>query len=397
MPSARPWGSIAIGVALVAALGAWLLWPAPEVPEYQTAPVERGRIVSTVQATGAVNPLRSVQVGTYVSGPVLEIDADFNAIVKRGQRIARIDPRTFEIAVARANADLATAEARVARSQAELELRRLQQQRQETLARTSVAAASDLDLARTATLQAKADVQLAESGVSQARAALDEAKVRLGYTEILSPVDGIVVSRNVDVGQTVAASFQTPVLFVIAEDLTRMQVNAQVSEADIGSVREGHSASFTVDAYPGRSFDARVSQVRNAPQSLLNVVTYDVVLDVDNSNALLKPGMTASVGIVTDSREDVLKVPSAALRFHPPGQEAPAKQPQVFLLLGDRLQACNVKPGLSDDQSSEITPADEAAQSDLTAGARVVVRQKSSRPQTTATLPGFGGSRSSRR
>ncbi len=417
-----------LGAAVVAALLAWLLWPSSEEREYVTAPVERGPIVATVGATGAVNPVRSVQVGTYVSGPILELYADFNSPVVRGQRIAKIDPRTFVGKVEINRAELANAEARVAKASADLELKRTQLGRQRALARTAVTSANELDIAAASAAQAEAELQLARAGVEQARAALREAEVNLGYTDILSPIDGIVVSRNVDVGQTVAASFQTPTLFVIAEDLARMEVYAFVSEADVGRVHEGQSASFTVDAFPGRPFAATVRQVRNAPTTLQNVVTYDVVLEVDNSAGLLKPGMTANVRIVTDERVDVLLVPSAALRFRPPetgedagvapaaraaashagttrdmapaspasdaGAPAPlaaaraaaggTRPGRVYRLEGDRLVPVEVAVGISDDTLTQVEG------SGLAAGDRVVLRIRSAAPPPSGALPGMG-------
>ncbi|MFM7737635.1 MAG: efflux RND transporter periplasmic adaptor subunit, partial [Alphaproteobacteria bacterium] len=311
-----------VGAGLVlaglAALAAWSLRPETERREWVTAPVERGSLVATVAATGTVNPVKSVIVGTYVSGPVAAIDVDFNSPVRRGQRIAKIDPRNFVGKVEQARASLADAQAQVRKAQAELALRRSQLERQEKLATSRVLSAEELDVARSAEKQAEAGLALAQAEVEKARASLKDAEVNLGYTDIVSPVDGIVVSRDVQVGQTVAASFQTPTLFVIAEDLKKMQVNAFVSEADIGRVREGQRATFSVDAYPGRSFPASVFQVRNSPQSVENVVTYDVVLEFDNEELLLKPGMTANVSIVTAEEPDALKVPTAALRFQPP-------------------------------------------------------------------------------
>jgi HlyD family secretion protein len=401
----RFWLVVSLGVAAVSLVVGYFAWPGGRDPEYVTAPVERGSIVAAVKATGAVNPVTSVQVGTYVSGPILEIYADFNSKVAKGERIAKIDPRTFSMKVDMAAANLADAEARVARAQADLDLKHAQLIRQQSLAQSRVASLNDLDVARSAAEQAEADLKLARATVAQAAAALSEARINLGYTEIVSPVDGIVVSRNVDVGQTVAASFQTPTLFVIAEDLTKMQVNAQVSEADIGMVREGQIATFTVDAYPGRAFPASVKQVRNSPLTVQSVVTYDVVLNVDNREGLLKPGMTASVDIVTARAEDVLKVPTAALRFKPPtpddeaddasgtaraypsgGGEATKPRPTVYRLVHGEPVAAAVTTGLADETTTEVKSAD------LEPGERVILRLKPA-AQQNATIPGMGPSR----
>jgi HlyD family secretion protein len=285
---------------------------------YTTAAVERGDVTATVTATGTVNPVKTVQVWTYVSGPVIALDVDYNSRVERGQRVAQIDPAPFRVKVQRAEANLETAQARVRKARADLELKKLTLERNRELhGRESIVSQNDLDTAKSSYDQAAAQVALEEAGVKQAAAELEEARINLGYTEIRSPVDGIVVSRSVDVGQTVAASFQTPTLFQIAQDLTEMQVNASVSEADIGNVDEGQEATFRVDAYPGRNFRGTVVQVRSAPVTVQNVVTYDVVIAVDNGDLALKPGMTAAAAITTARAEDVLRIPLRALTFEP--------------------------------------------------------------------------------
>lgn len=409
MRRGRFWIAVGLGASVVLALFFWLLAGGDERVGYVTVPVERGPIVATVTATGTVNPVRSVTVGTYVSGPIQDIFVDFNSPVTRGQRIAKIDPRTFEGKVERARAELANAEAQVAKARADLKLKQSQLARQEALARTRVVSKEDLDIARSNAEQAEAQVALARAAVEQARAALTEAEVNLGYTDIVSPVDGIVVSRDVQEGQTVAASFQTPTLFVIAEDLSKMQVNAFVSEADIGRVHEGQSATFTVDAYPGRTFPAVVRQVRNAPQSLENVVTYDVVLDVDNAEMLLKPGMTANVDIVTASADDVLKVPTAALRFRPPAPDDTAtagaavagarpygapgtdgRRSTVYVLLRGEPEPVEVEVGLSDDVMTAVSSPE------LAPGDRVITRVRSE-PQETRGYSMFTRPRPRRR
>ena len=401
-------GAILAATALVA-LAAWAFRPAPERRAWVTAAVERGPLVATVAATGTVNPVKSVIVGTYVSGPIAAIDVDFNSPVKRGQRIAKIDPRNFVGKVDSARASLADAQAQVRKAQAELALRRSQLGRQERLAQSKVLSVEELDVARSSAKQADAGVALADAEVAKARAALRDAEVNLGYTDIVSPVDGIVVSRNVDVGQTVAASFQTPTLFVIAESLARMQVNAFVGEADIGRVREGQEATFTVDAFPGRALPAVVRQVRNAPTTMQNVVTYDVVLDFDNRDGSLKPGMTANVRVVTDRVAEALLVPSAALRFRPPSGddappsptphksgEAPTGGPRagrVYRLEAGEPVPVAVTLGLAADSTTAV----EAET--LSPGDRVVLRQAASGttpPAANPMLPGVGGGRRGR-
>ncbi|MEW6270978.1 MAG: efflux RND transporter periplasmic adaptor subunit [Thermodesulfobacteriota bacterium] len=403
MRRGRSWLVAALGAGALAALLYWLFAGNGEVREYVTVPVERGPIVATVTATGTLNPVRSITVGTYVSGPIADIRVDYNSPVQKGQVIAKIDPRTFQGKVDRARAELANAEAQVEKARADLNLKRAQLQRQEALARTKVVSREELDVARSNAEQAVAQLSLAQAAVAQAKASLSEAEVNLGYTDIVSPVDGIVVSRDVQVGQTVAASFQTPTLFVIAEDLAKMQVNSFVSEADIGRVREGQSATFTVDAYPGREFPATVRQVRNAPQSLENVVTYDVVLDVDNREHLLKPGMTANVSIVVASADDVLKVPTAALRFRPPQDEGetgtahavPSARSRderddraVWLLSRGRPVRVEVETGLADDVMTAVSGGD------LEPGDRVITRIKSEPAEQAWSM--FGGTRGGR-
>jgi len=279
--------------------------------------VDRGPIVVEVTATGTVNPVATVQVGTYVSGPIRAIHVDYNSPVRKGQPVATIDPRPFQVKVQQAQANVANARARVAKARADLALKASNLRRSRELRAADFLSESQLDVARSDHAQAVAQLALDEASVQQAQASLAEAEIQLGYTEITSPVDGVVVSRNVDVGQTVAASFQTPTLFLIAEDLTQMQVNANVSESDIGGVQEGQAASFSVDAYPGRRFEGRVVQVRSAPITVQNVVTYDVVIGVANGDLALKPGMTATVSITTGRRDDVVRLPLRALRFRP--------------------------------------------------------------------------------
>ncbi len=286
-------------------------------PSYITVAVNRAPIEETVTALGTVNPVNTVEVGTYVSGRLERLDVDFNSRVTKGQVIAKIDPANYRVKVQQARAKMAVARARVQRAEADLDLKVEQLRRQRALLESTIISRDVFEAAESAHRQARAQLGIEEAGLIQAEAELEDARVSLSYTDIVSPVDGIVLSRNVSVGQTVAASFQTPTLFLIAHDLTEMQVNASVSESDIGRVREGQEARFEVDAYPGRLFLANVIQVRNAPISVQNVVTYDVVINVANPELALKPGMTARVTLTTDRRDDALRVPLRALRFRP--------------------------------------------------------------------------------
>ena len=272
--------------------------------EYQTVKVARGDLTQAVTATGQLNPVLNVQVGSQISGIILKLNADFNTQVKAGQVVAQLDAATYQANVSSAEGDLANANAG-------LELATVNSRRTEELFKNKLIAQSEYD-------QSVATLHQAEAQVKIRTAAVERAKVDLARCTIYSPVDGIVISRNVDVGQTVAASMSAPTLFVIANDLAKMQIDANVSEADVGGVEVNQDADFTVDAFPYRTFHGKVIQVRNAPITVQNVVTYDVVIEVANSDLRLKPGMTANVSIVVARRENVLKIPNAALRFRPP-------------------------------------------------------------------------------
>ncbi len=357
----RRWRLLVLALFLVVAGGVvyrGLAGSERSAPRYRTERVTRGDLVASVTATGTVNPVKTVQVGTYVSGPIQAIDVDFNSPVKKDQRVAKIDPRPFQLRVQQSEAGLANARAALAKARADLAYKSANLTRNRELATQGIVAADAVDVLASGVQQARAEVALQEAQTQQAEAQLAEARVNLGYTDIVSPVDGVVVSRAVDVGQTVAASFQTPTLFVIAEDLTKMQVNANVSEADIGAVREGQTATFSVDAFPERSFTGVVSQVRNSPLNVQNVITYDVVIDSANADLALRPGMTANVEIVVGRREGVLRIPTAALRFRPPAGEGEAvaapTAATVWRLAGTTPEPVAVSAGLADDSYTEV-------------------------------------------
>ncbi|HVO21654.1 MAG TPA: efflux RND transporter periplasmic adaptor subunit [Anaeromyxobacter sp.] len=296
--------------------------------KYETATVDRGRVVARVTATGTLSALVTVQVGSQVSGTIASLTADFNSRVKKGQVIALIDPRFFQAAVEQARANVVAAQGNLAKAQAQAVDAQRQLGRTRELADRKLVAQADLDTAQANSDAAAATVTAAEGALAQAQAALSQATLNLDYTRIVSPTDGVVISRNVDVGQTVAASLQAPTLFVIAEDLAKMQVDTSVAEADVGRLSAGMPASFTVDAYPGQVFQGTVRQVRNAAQTVQNVVTYDAVVDVQNADLKLKPGMTATVTFIYAQRDDVVRVPNAALRFRPPpGMPGPQAAP----------------------------------------------------------------------
>ncbi len=288
-----------------------------EAPQYQAVPVTRGDLTQAVTANGTLNPVLNVQVGSQISGNIVKLFADFNSLVKSNQVVAQLDPAIFEATVHQSEADLANVKAA-------MELAQVEAKRSESLFKSKLIAEADND-------KAQADLHQAEAQVKLKQAALDRAKLDLAHCTIYAPVDGIVISRSVDVGQTVAASMNAPVLFQIANDLSNMQIDANVSEADVGTVEEGQLVNFTVDAYPNRTFIGRVTQIRNSPVTVQNVVTYDTVIGVTNADFKLKPGMTATISIVTAERKNVLKVANAALRFKPP--EPATNQTAVAKLL----------------------------------------------------------------
>lgn len=332
---------------------------------YKTMKVERGAIASTVLASGTLNPVVLVSVGSQVSGTIQRIYADFNSPVRKGQVIAQIDPSLFQAEVEKARANHRNALAICQQRQTQVTDTKRTLDRYQELIKNELVAQSEVDTAETSYQSAVAALHAAEAAVLQAKAALDLAESNRGYTTIHSPLTGIVVSRNVDAGQTVAASFQAPVLFTIAQDLTKMQIDTSVDEADIGMVRVGQKAGFTVDAYPGRTFLGKILQVRNAPQMVQNVVTYDVIVSVDNPLLQLKPGMTANVSILIEERSNVIKIPAAALRFQPPeakGQKPmpqDSKGPRVWKLLAENnLQPVAVKVGVSNGQYAELVEGD---------------------------------------
>jgi HlyD family secretion protein len=300
---------IPVGLVLILALSFWLysLGRNNKSPKYKTENVERGDITATVTATGTVSALTTVAVGSQVSGIISKLYVDFNSNVKKGQLLAELDPTSFQAQVDQRRADLAQVEAQERNS-------RLAFERAKSLLENQFIARAEYDTA-------EGNLNAAQAAVDQAQAALKQAETNLSYTRIVSPIDGVVVNRAYDIGQTVAASFQAPTLFTIAQDLTRMQVSTTVDEADIGKIKVGKEATFSVDAFPEREFEGAISQIRLQSTVVQNVVTYPVLIDVNNPDLLLKPGMTANVSIPVETRKNVLKVPNAALRFQPAPEE----------------------------------------------------------------------------
>jgi HlyD family secretion protein len=286
----------------------------------ETANADRGSITIKVTATGNLSALLTTQVGSQVSGRVQQLFVDYNSAVKKGQPIAKLDPLLFAAAVQQARAVYLAAQSNLQKDRVQEANLKVAYDRANRLKTELVIAQSDFDTAHTNYNIAQAQVNADESSLESARAALDQAQANLGFTTILSPINGVVISRSVDVGQTVAASFQAPTLFVIAQDLQRMQVDTNVSEADVGRLSPGMQATFTVDGYPGRPFAGTLRQIRNASQTVQNVVTYDAVINVENPKLLLKPGMTANVTFVVAKKDNVLRIRNAALRFRPDPQ-----------------------------------------------------------------------------
>src|SRR5512143_2919246 len=290
---------------------------------YSTVAVDRGDIVDVVGATGLLQAVITVQVGSQVSGTISWLGADFNSTVKKNQVVAKLEPSSFQARLNQAAANLASAKANVDRSQAAIDDAKQKYGRAQELAKQQLVPESDLETARATYQSALAQHQANKAAVKQAEAAVNQAQVDLDHTVISAPVDGVVLARNVDIGQTVAASFQAPVLFVIANDLSRMQVNASIDEADIGRVRVGQEVTFTVDAFPDQNFAGRVEQVRLQPVTAQNVVTYNTIISVDNSSLRLMPGMTATVSVVVRKATNAVRVPTSALRFRPEGYVVP--------------------------------------------------------------------------
>jgi HlyD family secretion protein len=365
-------------------------------PPYQTVKVGKGNISEIVSATGNINAVTTVQVGSQVSGTIQKILVDFNSHVRKGQVIAQIDPQLLEASVVQARGNVSNASAvlsktRIVTSDALRTLRRNQE-----LVKDGYVAQADVDAAETAYNSSQEQEKSAEAQLAQAKGALSVAETNLRFTTILSPVEGTVISRNVDVGQTVAASFQTPTLFTIAQDLTKMQIDTNVDESDIGRTKAGQKATFTVDAYPGKIFEGGVVQVRNSPIVTQNVVTYDVVIQVDNKDLSLKPGMTANVSFMIREFNDVLKIPNPALRYRPSGErkkgEGEKETPgtRVYLVGKDgKPKTVPVKIGISDGSFTHLV------EGDLREGDALITSEtvKKKSANSSGSPPGMGGFR----
>jgi HlyD family secretion protein len=364
---------------------------------YKTTKIERGTIISNVAATGNLSAVTTVQVGTQVSGTIQKLYVDYNSRVKKGQAIAEIDPSLFNASVEQSQGNFLNAEANLQRARITLADAERTYNRNKKMLTDGIISQGDFDSAETAWQSARASVKAAEGSVSQTRGALMQSRTNLRYSIIRSPVDGVVISRSIDVGQTVAASFQTPTLFTIAQDLTKMQIEVSVDEADISRIVLGQKGTFTVDSYPEQSFKGKVVQIRSAPIINQNVVTYVVVVNVDNSDLKLKPGMTANVSVEVARKDDVLKLPPAALRFKPkskgdeskenrqvagtpaagagreaggkPGGRKSSGDRQVYILTENKPVAVTVKTGIANNNAIELV------ESSLKEGDEVIIEQ----------------------
>ena len=321
--------SLLLGIAVVAILGGGAWWWTARKGEaadsaYRTATIERGDIRVAISATGTLSAISTVTVGSQISGQVTDVLVDYNSEVKKGEVLARIDPSTYEAQIEQGNAQIANAQASLKQAQATLANAELDYTRKADLGRHKLVAQSDVDLARAARDQARAQVNAAQASIRQQTASTQTTRVNLDRTVIRSPVDGVVLTRTIEPGQTVAASLQAPELFTIAEDLSKMKIELAVDEADIGQVKVGQAVSFTVDAFADRQFRGQVQQVRLSATTTSNVVTYPVVVSVDNSDGTLLPGLTVNAEIEVSKRDDILKVSNAALRYKPTGEAANA-------------------------------------------------------------------------
>ena len=385
---------IVIALLMIAGggFGYWRMGNSGKESSYTTVPVSRGNVSQVVSSTGTLQAVVTVLVGSQVSGTIAKLNADFNTKVKKDQVVAELDQAKFSARVDETRANLRAAEAGLAKSKVTLEDASRTFARNKELMQRELLSQSELDAAQTAYDAARSQLNVSQAQVGQAQAAMNQASIDLGYTVIRSPVDGIVISRNVDVGQTVAASLSAPTLFTIANDLTKMEVHTSVDEADVGNVSERQEVTFTVDAFAARRFRGKVFQVRNAPTIVQNVVTYDAVVRIDNKEMLLKPGMTANVQFLVSQKEDVLTIPNMAIRFKPPEEKNEAqellrqeqsrtaprpgarrtsrtgggggaearrvRQVRIYVLRDAKAQPVDVQLGISDGSKTEVISGD---------------------------------------
>ena len=349
---------IIIAAALIGGAASWYFKAEEQSGSYLTQKLEKGDITEKITASGTINPISTINIGTQVSGTISEIYVDYNSKVKKDQLLAQIDPALFEATVGQRRAALNVSKAEVQVAENEVDYAKKNLARIKKLNASRYSADKELDLAEKKYNNSVAQLALKKAQVEQAQAALDSAETELRYTKIISPVEGIVVSKEVEVGQTVAASFQTPTLFNVAEDLTKMQIEASVVEADIAKVHNGQTVEFSVDSFPDEVFYGKVTQVRNEAINTSNVVTYEVIIEVDNKDLKLKPGMTANVEIITAEKKDILLAPNKALRFYitdENGETKRYKDKGIWVLEKGVPQRIVIKTGVSDDDYTEVS------------------------------------------
>jgi len=410
---------VAVLAATTLTVGAYYARKGEAAPNISTAQVTRGDVVATVAATGTLEAVTTVQVGSQVSGTVEALYADFNSIVHKGQVIARLDPALYQTQVEQARANVTRAQADAERLAVAVADARIKLQRAEELSERNLIAAIELEAAEVNLRSMDAQLRSAQAGTTQAQASLSQAEVNVQKTVITAPIDGIVIARNVDIGQTVAASLQAPTLFVLAADLAQMRVNASIDESAVGSVQPGQPVTFRVDAYPAERFTGTVSQVRLNPVVVQNVVTYVGMIDVSNPELKLKPGMTATVTIEIARRDNVLRAPAAALRFRPTtevlaalGQTSPAQDDlgaapdtsgRLWLDTDAGIKPVHVALGLSDGAQTEITGTTVEEGASAVTSVAVTAQASGTTPASVSTNPlmgiqqgppgGFGGGR----
>ena len=349
---------IIIAAALIGGAASWYFKAEEQSGSYLTQKLEKGDITEKITASGTINPISTINIGTQVSGTISEIYVDYNSKVKKDQLLAQIDPALFEATVGQRRAALNVSKAEVQVAENEVDYAKKNLARIKKLNASRYSADKELDLAEKEYNNSVAQLALKKAQVEQAQAALDSAETELRYTKIISPVEGIVVSKEVEVGQTVAASFQTPTLFNVAEDLTKMQIEASVVEADIAKVHNGQTVEFSVDSFPDEVFYGKVTQVRNEAINTSNVVTYEVIIEVDNKDLKLKPGMTANVEIITAEKKDILLAPNKALRFYITDENGETKRYEdkgIWVLEKGVPQRIVIKTGVSDDDYTEVS------------------------------------------
>ena len=326
-----------------------------KAPKYLTEPITRHTITHVVEASGTINPVNTVSVGSTVSGLISAIYVDFNSVVKKGQLLAEIDPRTFQATVDQNLASMQNAEAELHQQQALLEMSTKTYNRYKNLYARNFIPKCDLDQAESDYKAGLARVNSARYKINQTRAQYQSSLVNLNYTKIIAPVDGMIISREIDLGQPVAATLQAPQLFTIAQDLEQMQIEVNVSEADIGEVKEGQDVTYTLDGYPNSEFTGKVTQVRISPTTVSNVVTYSVIVKVANDDFKLKPGMTANVSIITSQAKDVLCVPNKALKFTPSTNKQKFDKQGLWIVdKNGKADRINIETGASDDNFTQV-------------------------------------------